>query len=74
MNEPSIAAIYRSFKYGARLQSGDVDRLLRSRGIVLSANRLREFNRNSDRGGIMTSRELYALVSAWADEQRDTGP
>ena len=71
MPDPSPATIYRAFKYGARLHKADVDRLLRSRGIEVSRNRLYEFGRNSDRGGMMTMEELYHIISAWADEQRE---
>lgn len=47
-----------------------MDRLLRLRGIALSANRLRELGRDSDRGLPITAHELWALISAWAEEQR----
>ena len=61
---------YMAFRSGARLQSYDVKRLIESRGLVVSANRLRELGRDSDRGIAITPRELHALISAWAEEQR----
>ena len=64
------AKIYRVFKYGAGLRTEDVRRLLLSRGHDISNNALREFGRNSDRGGMMTAAQLHDLISAWADEMR----
>ena len=61
---------YLAFCAGAGLWPDDVDRLLRSRGVVLSRNRLRELGRDSDRGLPITAQELWTLISAWADEQR----
>lgn len=68
----STTDIYNAFKFGARLRTEDVDRLLRSRGHALSANRLREISRGSDRGAggsALTLAEIYDLISAWADER-----
>lgn len=66
----SHAKIYRAFKYGARLRTDDVRRLLATRGHRISDNRLQEFGRDSDRGGVMTAEELHDLIAAWAEEQR----
>jgi hypothetical protein len=65
-----IRRAFAAFKYGTRLRSDDVARLLQSRGIELSAHRLRELGRDSDRGRSISAEELYQLISAWADEQR----
>ena len=47
-----------AFKIGAKLTSFDVARLLESRGIHLTANRLRELGRASDRGSSISADEL----------------
>lgn len=66
----SVAAVFRKFAFGARLTSHDVRRLAAARGLVLSNNHVREVFRSSDRGGMLTLDQLYAIVAAWADEQR----
>jgi hypothetical protein len=69
----NLNSIFRAFKSGAKLKSGDVERLLKLRGHIPSNNRMREFTRDSDRGSSgsgITPDELYDLISEWADEQR----
>lgn len=66
----AIRRAYLAFCAGAGLWPPDVERLLLSRGIALSANRLRELGRDSDRGQPISALELWALLSAWADERR----
>lgn len=59
-----------AFRSGAGLRSDDIERLFKAAGLTLSANRLRELGRDSDRGHPINATELHALISAWADEQR----
>lgn len=66
----ALRRAYLAFCTGASVWPDDVDRLLRQRGIALSPNRLRELGRDSDRALPITAHELWALLSAWADEQR----
>lgn len=62
-----------AFVTGAGLRRETVGRLLASRGIAPSGNRLRELGRDSDRGQSITPHELHGLISAWAEEQRSRG-
>lgn len=64
---------YLAFKSGARLRSNDVADLLAAGGLPISANRLRELGRVSDRARPITARELYILVSMWALSQPTGG-
>jgi hypothetical protein len=68
----AVRRAYLAFKSGARLRSEDVERLLRAAGVELSRNRLNELGRDSDRAHPITAVELWALISAWAAEQRAT--
>ena len=65
--------VLRAFKFGARPRDFDVARLLAQRGHSPTGNRLREMLRDSDRGSRgsqISIDELYDVISAWADEQR----
>jgi hypothetical protein len=66
-----IRKIYLAWKAGARLRSEDIERLADTAGLDISRNRLRELGRDSDRSSEITPAELYALISAWTDEQRN---
>jgi hypothetical protein len=66
----AIRRAYLAFRFGSDLRDDDVERLFSARGISPSRNRLRELGRDSDRGLPITAQELWALISAWADEQR----
>lgn len=61
---------YLAFKSGARLRSTDINALFTKGGLHLSANRLRELGRDSDRGPSITAEELAVLISTWAQMQR----
>jgi hypothetical protein len=67
----AIRRTYLAFRAGAQLRLEDADRLLRTKGIELTNNRLRELARDSDRGASITAVELHALVSAWAQEMKE---
>lgn len=65
-----LRCAYNAFRAGAGLRAEDVSRLLAARGHHLSANRLRELGRESDRALPISAEQLCALISAWTLEQR----
>lgn len=72
--QEALRRSYLAFRFGARLDTTDVSRLLASRGHQLSNNRLRNLGLDTDRGRSISAFELHALISAWSDEQAQRGP
>ena len=66
----TLRNIYLAWQIGARLTTLDCEDLFAAAGLKLSRNRVKEFERDSDRGSMITLEELHAVLTAWAKRER----